>query len=719
MREFGCFSEVAASARRSVTSFARTARAKTIETLLCFVTRRGFLCDVWKLQGKIDHFDPFSGFIALAPTHIGPSFPWTFIVLVCLAIINNISKNTSHNVSTESEMRKGRSTTSSSIPNTASVSSLSSRYALVVWTVVATTMCWRKANAFHLPAARWTRFVSHPTTTALVSPTSMTSLFMVETPDDETSSETSNTTDLVNGDSISMVPRPPDESPQLALLAQEYDALKQQREQTSNVIQELTDRARTLQEQLSMKQQELDASREEWTFEKKSFLDKIAELTGLVEQNDYVNQEEKYRQEKLESEVKLLQNQIVQVNMALKREQKASEELRERLEDVNDAMEFEQMNFEKERAALQEKLKEEKKRLKEIKEQWDLDKERFESARGVVQTQLDEERERLKKAQLDWAENQFEYEEQQASLKAMLQEQRARLAETESLLESERAQFGEEREALKSVIAADRLKLEEIEQALKEERISFQASQAELESRILDEQDKVDALYVKLQEEQERFYQEKDNLEVSLDIERKRVQRVEADLENEKKGFEAEKKKLEEEIDEQVRINRLKKKQMKRRYEAIRTQLTGLWEGAKQDARNERKQLTAKYEGKLATMSQKVAELETNLFSARKSSEELATVMSDLEQQRDKAREETQTVEARYITMLSQRNREIAQLKTGMNELKETVRQREEQLEKYESSFRALLQLSVRVTGTKVKKTRSRLSGIFRRKRDD
>ena len=568
--------------------------------------------------------------------------------------------------------------------------------------------------------------------------TSRMTLFMVERADNDgevsteteesaTTSATNATTTSINGavvvaksaddDRQPGGPRPPEEVPKLALLAKEYENLKEQSDQTSFVIDELSVRARTLQQQLQLKQQELDQSREEWVFEKKSFLKKITELTGIIEANEQVNEEERYRQEKLETEVKLLQEQIVQVNMALKREQKASDELRKRLEDVNDAMEFEQMNFDKERQALQEKLKEEKQRLKEVQAQWDSDKERFENARSLVQQQLDEEKQRLQKAQLAWAENQFEYEEQQEALKQLLEDQKAKLADTEALLESERTQFGEERSALKSIIEADRLKLEEIEQTLAEERVSFQAAQADLEQKILDEQDKVDALYERLQQEQERFYREKDNLEVSLDIEKKRVERVEKELSREKEDFESEKAKLQAEIDEQVRLNRLKKKQMASRYEAIRSQLTGLWEGAKRDARQERKKLTTKYESKLSNMSQKVAELEKNLFSARQSNEELAMVLNDLKSQKEKAQEETQQVETRYITMLSQRNREIAELKTGINELKDTVAQREAQLLKYESSFRELVKLGVRVTGNKFKSGRSRLSGWFRRGR--
>lgn len=556
--------------------------------------------------------------------------------------------------------------------------------------------------------------------TPVRSETSMkTTLFM----SNDGANEVDNATEaILNGNEdendkmqFPQLPRPPDESPKLALLAKEYDNLKDQSDQASFVIEELSTRAGNLQEQLKAKRQELTVSREQWGYEKTSFLQKIAELTGIIEQNEVINEEERYRQEKLESEVKLLQEQIVQVNMALKREQKASEELRERLEDVNDAMEFEQMNFEKERKALQEKLKEEKQRLNEVQAQWDMDKERFENARGMVQQQLDEEKERLKKAQMAWAENQFEYEEQQESLKELLEEQRRKLAETEVLLESERTQFGEERSALKSIIEADRFKLQEIEQLLEDEKASFSLAQAELEQKILDEQDKVDVLYTKLADEQERFYREKGNLEVSLDLERKRVQSVEQDLAKEKEDSASEKARLQAEIDEQVRINRLKKKQMANRYEAIRAQLTGLWEGAKQDARKERKELTAKYEGKLSAMSQKVAELESNLSNARKSNEELASVLNDLRAQKEKATEETQNVESRYITMLSQRNREIAELKTGINDLKDTVAQREAQLEKYESSFRELLRLGLKVSGNKVKKSRSRLSGWFRR----
>ena len=99
---------------------------------------------------------------------------------------------------------------------------------------------------------------------------------------------------------------------------------------------------------------------------------------------------------------------------------------------------------------------------------------------------------------------------------------------------------------------------------------------------------------------------------------------------------------------------------MANRYQTIRSQLTDLWEGAKRDAREERKKLTTKYEGKLTDMSRKVSDLETNLLQAQKSSEELATVLTDLQVQKDRAKQETQQVEARYITMISQRNREIA-----------------------------------------------------------
>jgi hypothetical protein len=64
--------------------------------------------------------------------------------------------------------------------------------------------------------------------------------------------------------------------------------------------------------------------------------------------------------------------------------------------------------------------------------------------------------------------------------------------------------------------------------------------------------------------------------------------------------------------------------------------------------------------------------------------------------------------------MLSQRNREIAELKIGIDELKRTVAQREDQLIKYESSFRELVKLGVKVTGNKLKGGRSRISGWFR-----
>ena len=78
---------------------------------------------------------------------------------------------------------------------------------------------------------------------------------------------------------------------------------------------------------------------------------------------------------------------------------------------------------------------------------------------------------------------------------------------------------------------------------------------------------------------------------------------------------------------------------------AIRQQMTGLWAGAKMEAKTEKKALTEKYERKLSVMTQAVGTLEANLSEAREAGQTLSVVLWDIEKSKDAAHEETRMVE--------------------------------------------------------------------------
>lgn len=512
-----------------------------------------------------------------------------------------------------------------------------------------------------------------------------------------------------------MLPRPPGQAPRATELAKEYQDLKDESDKTTANIDILQERVADLQQLLTDKQAELDESRTGWEEQKKVLMGTIAKMVGMVEESRQIaddakmDDEERYRKEKLESEVALLQSQIVQVQMALRREQKASEAVRNRLQDVEDALEFEQMEFDKERKKLQQQLQEEKSRLEAVQKAWDNDQQSFLSNRSIIEEQLRLENQRLTDAQIAWAKNQMEYEAQTQELTAMLNEQRTRLEETQATLQDERLAFSQEKASLQAMLEADQAALQTIENQLAEEQELFRESQLKLEDQIILEQDKVQALYDRLETEQEKFEVQRQNLESSLDVERRRVLTVESELESERKAFQLERERLKREIQQQAVSSRQSKEQMAKRYNEIRSQMTALWEGAKRDARNERKVLVERYESKLASMSLAVQTLEQNLATARQASEELAFVLRDLESTQELTQKESKQTEERYISIIVQRNREIDELKSNISLLKSTVQAKEAQLESYETSFRSLWKLGLKITGNKLKNSKKRV----------
>ena len=133
-----------------------------------------------------------------------------------------------------------------------------------------------------------------------------------------------------------------------------------------------------IREQLELKEVELLEEQNLFRDEKKTLMGKIAEFTSVLARrdeelavametqdqvNEVLNLEKKAE---LEKKLQSLQNDLTEKTDSLEFEKRSSEELRRRFDAAQDALEFEQMNFEKERNALQELVNEERRNLKEI-----------------------------------------------------------------------------------------------------------------------------------------------------------------------------------------------------------------------------------------------------------------------------------------------------------------------------------------------------------------
>lgn len=533
--------------------------------------------------------------------------------------------------------------------------------------------------------------------------------------------------EAMNGDdeqeqgSILMQPHPPNYPPPLGYsgnLTVDYDVLQEEYTMKESNITSLQVEIADLQKQLESKEQALQKGRDAWSMEKTSLIGRISEFTKLLSQKGDDEEEKEEENQRMEREVSLLQGQLTGVQNQLRQEQRATATVRQRLDEVEDAMEFQQMEFKKEKEGLQDVVEEKKLKLASIESQWARDKKRFTAEQTKIGQDLQQETDRLKEAKAEWERNQVDFQKEEESLRKQLAAQMTTLKTTEIELSSERIEFEKDRAKLKEAILQEQTKVRKIEKALADEQTRFQQAQAELEKQIRDEQEKVVKLGERLQREQERFENEKDNLETQIDLERQRLTAVEEQLAEEQVVFKGEKAALEEQVAEEVRLRKLKKRQMNERYEAIRQELTALWQGAKREARQERTALMTKYDVKVSALNGTIAELETSLFSSRRSGDELQVLLKDVTEQKEKAVQDASAIERRYIITLAVRNQEIMSMQTDLRELRSTVKEKEDKLEKYETSLREVLKLSIQVTGKKLKRSRTRVSGWITGKRD-
>jgi chromosome segregation ATPase len=521
-----------------------------------------------------------------------------------------------------------------------------------------------------------------------------------------------------------MAPRPPDYPPPLSslkgdsmTLQEEYDGLRFLADESANKVERLELKIEDLQQQLKTKTSELDGSSDAWSLEKTSLLAKIAEITSSFTKQKQEFEDVQYDRERLQREVVLLQEQIEAAMNALRAEQDGAGEIRARLSDVEDALEFQQMQFEKEKTTLEATLQQERQRLEEIVKDWESDKDRFLKERAKIESQLEEERQALEKAETTRSQNQRDFEAQESALRAELAKQTAVLKQRTEELTSERADYQKDRTELRRKVEEEREKVISVNNILAEERTRFSTVQADLEELIKSEQTKVASLSARLEEETARFESEKTRLETRIEQEQERLREVESRLAEERIVFAETEKDLQYQLAEEIRVRKLKKRLMNDRFSAIRKEMTALWEGAKRDARKEKTALAAKYAKEMDAMKASMRTLEGEVDAAKEAALRAEAIAKDMEAARDRALSERDSLEARYMGVVAQRNQEIASLQSNLQALRITVNEKDALLSQYQSSYRQLFKLTLKLTGKRIARPFRGIAGWIRNRK--
>mmetsp|Transcript_4047 Transcript_4047/g.4499 ORF Transcript_4047/g.4499 Transcript_4047/m.4499 type:complete len:543 (-) Transcript_4047:60-1688(-) len=494
---------------------------------------------------------------------------------------------------------------------------------------------------------------------------------------------------------VKPIPHPPDFPPRIDEQL-ELDLTESQRR-----VMLYEKEVEMIREQLELKQDELLEEQNIFRDEKRNLIGKIAEFTIILSKRDSELAAATTASENpdLAKVVESLQTQLKQKTASLEDQMRSSEELRNRFDDAEDALEFEQMNFEKERNALQELVTEERKQVKAIKKKFDENSKSFEKNRDELLSKIQNEEIKLNDTKTQWRETQEQLRQVEEKFEITLQNESKILKENELNIDKKNSSMPSDAVNLNNQMENDQAKIKNMKKKSEKENKMFRESTQLLESQIETEQNKIKDLQKLLSKEQGIYYGEKTVLDEEVKSINENLANVESQLANEQANFSKEKEMLEKKLANEIRVGRLKKREMKKRYDEIRTEMTTLWESSKRQARQEENRLRKKYNQKLDKVKAQVEKLE-----------------KDLTQEKDRLVITEMEMESRYTKDFEVRKKlegSVANLRKIIVDKDQMIEEKNQQIKKYETSFRQLAKLGLKVTRNKIKRVAGPLKRLI------
>jgi chromosome segregation ATPase len=483
-----------------------------------------------------------------------------------------------------------------------------------------------------------------------------------------------------------------------------------------NRVGELNQRIQYLENEISRKQEALQSKSDEWSLDKTNLVARVAELTNILNRQESETRNQKSQREtQLQQELDILRKNLDETKDELELSVQASKEMQHRLLEAEDRLEYEQMQFFKEKKELNTRIEEERNKLNDLAREFQKEQTKYAAERDELIGKIDAALSKLQATETQMAREQRQAQEQKLRLEAQIQTLKSNLQVARERLEMETKQFTRERREMREEIAQQSSRLVETEDALRTLEQEFRQTKRELEAKIASERERVSKLTSQLDRETERFIKEKEELKSQLTTERSKLSEVQALLEEESKRFDKEKADLENQVKEGERIRKLKARQMNERYTEIRRELTERLEAVKREARSEENRLMKKYESRLNGVSENVKRLKEELAEAEMRYQNVTLQLEDMAAQRDRVIHELDVKERQYLQTVSVRSMEITTLKQDVDNLNFAIQERDERISRYETSYREIIKLSYHLTKKRVAKAPSRLGNLVRR----
>lgn len=502
-----------------------------------------------------------------------------------------------------------------------------------------------------------------------------------------------------------------DDFDQLQAIVKEASELSMQADTRVDDLQERID---YLEDEITAKQEALQKGSDEWSLEKTGLVAKVAELTNFMNIAEEKNNGPTEKEEALEREIMILKMNLDETTKLMDESKQAANAMRQRMMDGEDLLEYEQMRFKKEKEELDDRIEEERAKLNRVARDFQKEQDKYAEERDGLMQKIDDALSKLTDTEKKMTEEKNKFDEDTSVREREIKDLKANLERAQDQLFKESKRFSAERSELSRELQQQKEKLQRSENQLRDTKEDFQRIRKGLETKLSIERIRVEKLTKELQNETQQFVQEKTDLQGQLKAERTKLTEVETELEEEKKRYDRETRKLEDKIKDGERVRQLKAKQMNNRYNAIREELTEKLEGTKREARKEKRRLTEKYEEKLQDVNNNVQKLQGELVNAESNYQQVTAQLGEMTKDRDLIVREKENSERQYRQTISARNMEITGLKQDVQSLNQDIDDLDGTIESYETSYRQMFKLSLKLTGKRLKN----LTRIGRRRKE-
>eukprot|EP00816_Leptocylindrus_hargravesii_P004554 CAMPEP_0196817482 /NCGR_PEP_ID=MMETSP1362-20130617/61008_1 /TAXON_ID=163516 /ORGANISM="Leptocylindrus danicus, Strain CCMP1856" /LENGTH=561 /DNA_ID=CAMNT_0042195195 /DNA_START=165 /DNA_END=1846 /DNA_ORIENTATION=+ len=414
----------------------------------------------------------------------------------------------------------------------------------------------------------------------------------------------------------------------------------------------------------------------------------------------------------------------------LKEKETISAKLDEQVQKVLQAakqLETELVYFADSKRMLEETMAEEEIKLAATVAQFDLEVTQFQLEKQDLEKKIEEDRERLALTQKQYKADLEKWERQQLRLgrkAANIGKERDRKAQqmeerfyrikidltnmiSSVQIDAERdkkrldKRFERRMEEQIAILEGVSIDAAKVQERVDNEMRRIRSERSDFEARLLARQTETASQTNEMMSNRSSHEKEKAEIQRLIDAETEKIVDFNNQIAKEMERFEEEKRILENKIADGKQERMALVTSMDAKFREGKNEMKDVLRAIQKEASREERTLIREFGRMIQEQNRVLQRLENDLLRAKKKCDELNEKLSDVQLLKDETIKEKEAMEARYTETIAQRDALVADLDANVNECVEKI-------SAYESSFKEMAKLTVRLAVKKIRKSGSR-----------